>query len=613
MISSSLTNPLKNYFLDWDVITNMPHAAFHNMLYYGNNLEILRDKIDDESVDLIYLDPPFNSDQVYNIFFKERNGAESQSQSSVFNDTWKWGEEAEEAYEETVTSGGKISDLMVAFRSFLHEDNLMAYLSMMAPRLIELHRVLKPTGSIFLHCDPTASHYLKLLLDSVFSPENFKNEIIWRRTGNNKSEKRFGPLHQTILFYSKSNEAFFEPYYGPYTKEYVKKSFKDNDDRGAYQSVILTGPGLRGEDTECGMQWRHYNPASVGRHWQFGTYVYWKYKQLTGEDLSKFPLLNRLDKLDDVGLIHWGKKESVPRYKYYLADALGVPIQDIWAFIPGTKGCVYGNDKIGIDEDVKWLSTGDKERLGYPTQKPEGLLERIINSSCPPDGIVLDPFCGCGTTIAVAQRLNRKWIGIDVTHIAIALIRKRLADRYGQVIQDQYHVEGVPKSVLDATALAELNKYQFQWWVIGQLGATGIERKGADGGIDGRLIFLEHPSDRKPKYILISVKGGGVQVKDIRDLRGTMDREKAAIGVLISLKPPTTPMIKEASKAGFYQFSGIHSENYPRIQILTIEQFFNGERIKCPPYVPRGGNITFKSAQKIELPKGRKVKQMKIQ
>jgi site-specific DNA-methyltransferase (adenine-specific) len=582
---------------------------FQNTLYYGDNLEILQNKIDPETIDLIYLDPPFNSDQVYNIFFKERNGSESQSQSSVFDDTWTWGDEADEAYEEIVTSGGEISDLMVAFRSFLHEDNMMAYLSMMAPRLKELHRVLKPTGSIYLHCDPTASHYLKILMDAIFEPVNFRNEIIWRRTGFNKSNNRFGPIYQNILFYSKSKDAFFEPQYGPYTTGYVNDYFRYEDERGRYRPVLLTGSGVR--RGESGKTWHAYNPTRIGRHWAQPQYIYEKYKEITSDDLEKYPFLQRFDKINDVGLIHWGKSGDVPNYKYYLSDAKGVPYQDIWAYQPGTRDCVFASEDC-IDQDVKWLTTTDRERLGYPTQKPEGILDRIIKSSCPVDGIVLDPFCGCGTTIAVAQRLNRKWIGIDITHIAIALIRKRLVDRFGLTIQNQYYVDGIPKSVADAAALAELSKFQFQWWVIGQLGATGIQRKGPDAGVDGRLIFLEHPSDRKPKYIIISVKGGGVEAKDIRDLRGTMEREKAAMGVLVTLESPTKPMIKEASKAGFYQFSGIHSENYPRIQILTIEQFFNGERIRCPPYVPHGGNITHKSAQKFELPKGRKAKQTRL-
>jgi site-specific DNA-methyltransferase (adenine-specific) len=336
---------------------------------------------------------------------------------------------------------------------------MMAYLTMMAIRLVELHRVLKPTGSIYLHCDPTASHYLKLLLDAVFGPQNFRNEIIWRRTGSNNSAKRFGPIHQTIFYYVKNNQASFNQPKGPYTKIYIDKFFTGNDKKGKYQSVAITGPGIR--KGESGKPWRGYDPTTVNRHWQPASYLYEKYLKLTGEDLAQYPFLERLDKLDEVDLIDWGKSESVvPRYKFYLSDAEGVPYQDIWAYQPGTEGCVYGDPNIGIDKDVKWLSTKDKERLGYPTQKPEGVLERIIKASSNEGDIVLDPFCGCGTAISVAERLHRRWIGIDITHLAITLIKKRLIDTFGEELAP-YEIIGDPKDYTSATALAEHNRYQF--------------------------------------------------------------------------------------------------------------------------------------------------------
>jgi len=586
----------------------MPETL-QNTLFYGDNLEILRDYIDDETIDLIYLDPPFNSNQNYNVLFAEKNGSQSQSQIKAFEDTWHWGLEAGEAYQETVELGGKISKAIISFRDFLGENDMMAYLSMMAPRLHELHRVLKSTGSIYLHCDPTASHYLKILMDAIFNPINFKNEIIWRSTSNNKSVSKYGTIYQNILFYTKSNKSYFCPQKAPYTREYITTYFKEEDERGVHRLHDLTGPGIRRGDS--GKPWRRYNPTSVGRHWQPASYLYRKYYELTGDDLAKYPLITRLDKLDEVGLISWSDS-GYPSYKSYLQDAPGVVYQDIWAYQPGTTGCIYEDKNIGIDEDVKWLSTGDKERLGYPTQKPEGLLERIIKSSCPEDGLVLDPFCGCGTTIATAQKLNRNWIGIDITYLAIALIKNRLFSTFGEDIP--FEVIGEPISLTDADSLAKQDPYQFQWWALGLVGARPVEqKKGADKGIDGRILFFEHRAQKKPQQIIFSVKSGNVNVSQVRDLRGVLDREKAAIGVFITLQKPTQPMIKEASSAGFYSFSGIKSENYPKIQIITIEELLDGRTIKCPPYVHAGGNITHKQAQRFELPKGRKSKQMKIQ
>lgn len=578
-----------------------------NLLFYGDNLEILRRYIDKESIDLIYLDPPFKSDQDYNIIFAERNGTQSVAQIKAFEDTWHWDVAAAKTYQEVVESGGKVSQVMQAFRTFLGENDMMAYLSMIAPRLLELRKVLKPTGSIYLHCDSAASHYLKLLMDAIFGAINFRNEIILRRTGSNKGFKRFGPIHQTILFYVKTEEAPFYQPKGPYTEGYIENYFTEEDERGRYRPVILTGPGVR--DGDSGLPWRGYNPTDVGRHWQPASYLYKKYKELTGEDLAQYPLIKRLEKLDKVGLIHWGPKSKVPNYKYYLLDAPGVPYQDIWAYQPGTEDCVYGRPKEGIDQDVKWLSTLDKERLGYPTQKPEGVLERIIKASSKEGDVVLDPFCGCGTAIAVAHRLNRHWIGIDITHLAIALIKHRLKDAFGDKIE--YDVIGEPKDLSGAITLAKQDPYQFQWWALGLVNARPVEqKKGADRGIDGRMYFFERPEDKKPKQIIFSVKSGKVTPSQIRDLRGVVEREKAAIGVFITLNPPTRDMIRDAATAGFYIPSELTSERYPKIQILTIEELLNGKTLACPPFMghPKG-NVTFKKAPKAKTQKGRKRKQ----
>jgi DNA modification methylase len=551
-----------------------------NRLYYGDNLEVLRNEIKDESVDLVYLDPPFNSQATYNLLFKAPTGEQSHAQIEAFEDTWHWGESAEHAFDAVMSSGNTAaSELLRALRAFLHENDMMAYLSMMAIRLLELHRVLKATGSLYLHCDPTASHYLKLLLDSIFSPLNFRNEIVWRRTGSNNSANRFGPIHQIILFYGKTDAAKFSHPKGPYTKDYIKKFFRDSDERGIYQSVALTGPGIRTGDS--GKPWRGYDPTTKGRHWQPASYVYEKYKKLTGDDLADYPLIVRLDKLDEAGLIHQATPKTVARYRFYLADAEGVPLQDIWAFQPGTAGCVYQRPNDGIDQDVKWLSVKDKERLGYPTQKPLGLVERIIRASSDENDTVLDPFCGCGTAIHAAEKLKRQWIGIDVTHLAISLVEKRLKDAFPGIT---YEVHGTPKDLEGARDLAQRDKYQFQWWAVSLVDAVPFagKKKGADTGIDG-LIYFKDFRDGKitTEKAIVSVKGGGnVTVSMIRDLAHVVGREKAKMGLFITLAESTDPMRKEALKEGYFETST--GGKYLKLQISTIEELLAGKRPDLP-------------------------------
>lgn len=429
------------------------------VIYRDDNLVRLA-QLPDKSVDLIYLDPPFFSNRNYEVI---------------------WGDEAE-------------------VRSFIDrwEGGISVYTEWMRERVAQMYRVLKPTGSFFLHCDAAAGHYLKVMADSIFGRQHFRNEIIWRRTGSNSAAKRFGPIHQAILYYGKGGKTPFYPVYGPYTIGYVNDHFTDTDARGRYQSVALTGPGARGG--ESGTAWRGYDPGDVGRHWQPATYVYEKYRAITGDDLSQYPLLERLDKLDDVGLIHWGRNASYPRYKYYLEDAPGVALQDVWAYQPGTEGTVYHRDE-GIDADVKWLASKDRERLGYPTQKPEGLLSRIIRASTRPGDVVLDPFCGCGTTVAVAEKLGRKWIGIDISPTAVELIVRRLR-RLGATVT----VDGLPRNVDD---LRQLRPFEFQNWVIKHVHGTHSPRRSGDMGIDGwsfleRLPVQVKQSDRVGRNVVDS-------------------------------------------------------------------------------------------------------------
>jgi site-specific DNA-methyltransferase (adenine-specific) len=361
-----------------------------NRLYYGDNLEVLREHIADASVDLIYLDPPFNSNAGYNVLFKSASGAGADASIEAFDDTWTWGESAQNALMDIAKGTNRpLQVMMAAMHSAIGENPLMAYLAMMAVRLVELHRVLRDTGSLYLHCDPTASHYLKLVLDAVFGAENFRNEIIWKRTSAHSSAKRYGPVHDTILFYSKGSEYVWNKTYTPHDAAYLDTFFDQEDADGRrWKRMDLTGAGTRNGET--GQIWRGIDVTAKGRHWAYPP--------------------SKLEELDAAGRLHWPAKEGgMPRLKQYPEDLPGVPLQDI----------------IG---DIKPMHNLAQERLGYPTQKPRALLERIIAASSNPGDVVLDPFCGCGTAVDAAHKLGRQWIGIDVTHIAIGMIETRMRE-----------------------------------------------------------------------------------------------------------------------------------------------------------------------------------------
>jgi site-specific DNA-methyltransferase (adenine-specific) len=586
-------------------------------LYYGDNLDILRRYLKDESVDLVYLDPPFNSAQNYNAFFHEKDGTDAASQIHAFEDTWHWDIETKKAYDAVTEQPGKVSDVMQAFYTFLGGNDMMAYLTMMSSRLVELRRVLKSTGSLYLHCDPTASHYLKLLCDAVFGGNQFQNEIIWKRTGSHGGAKRWGPIHDTILFYSKADEPTWNRAYQDYDEKYLDDFYRFEDEKGRYRLVTLTGAGTRSGDS--GAPWRNVNPTKSGRHWAVPSYAL---KPLaTSTELVKMTTQEKLDLLDASGLIYWPPKGEIPQQKRYLDDGEGVQIQDIIT-------------------DIQAISSQAKERLGYPTQKPVALLERIIQASSNPGDVVLDPFCGCGTTIDAAEKLGRDWIGIDVTQLAISLIKNRLQDTYGSRLKfisgtegraalprgqagsdgraalprrqaDQQvsptesiemgsrtstvRIIGEPTTPNEAATLAEDDKYQFQWWALGLVGARPVEqKKGADHGIDGKILFRDDPKAAKPEQIVIQVKGGKTGVKDVRDLRGVLDREKAAIGILISLQPATGPMETEAASAGFYEHK-TNRQKYPRLQLRTVKELMEGKGIERPSTVA-ATDETFKKA-----------------
>lgn len=542
-----------------------------NRLYFGDNLEILADKIKDESVDLVYLDPPFNSKAEYSVIFKSKNGEPSGAQAKAFQDSWSWGEASNEAIEKIVEHGGEPASYIAAFMTAMGRSSTMAYLAMMTARLIHLRRVMKPTASLYLHCDPSASHYLKIILDSLFGEENFRSEIIWRRSAaHNKISKQYGPIHDTILFYTRSNKFHFDPGHTSYGRQYIAKQFRRQDAEGRhYRLNELTGAGTR--RGASGEPWNGYDPTNKGRHWAVSASLR---QNLPNRGVGMSPQ-SMLDHLNELGWIHFSK-DGRPTYRQY--PGKGVPYQDIWAFQPGTEGCVEGT-QAGIDADVKWLDHED-EREGYPTQKPVGLLSRIIASSSRPGDVVLDPFCGCGTTVHAAQALGRPWIGIDITHHAVSLIQSRIKRNFEGMHVD---VEGRPVDLEGARDLARRDKYQFQWWANYLFGVQQYrEKKGADGGIDGEIFFLNGPMGIGK--IIVSAKGGAdVGPRPVRELGFVVDREQAQMGVLVMLDEPTQSMKTDALSAGYVQTA--HGR-YPKLQIVSVAELFGGKRPSLPHRAP---------------------------
>jgi site-specific DNA-methyltransferase (adenine-specific) len=533
-----------------------------NRLLFGDNLKWLRDAklFPDASVDLVYLDPPFNSNADYNVLFREAAGEASQAQFHAFTDTWNWADAAE-TYAEFVDDcpNTAVVDMMDALHDLLRNSPMMAYLAMMAPRLVELHRVLKPTGSMYLHCDPTASHYLRILLDGILGAENFRNEIIWKRTSAHSGSRRWGPIHDVILFYSKTRTFAWNQIFQDYSEEYLESFYRYSDEKGRFRVGDLTGAGTR--SGESGQPWRRINPTETGRHWAVPNKIL---MNLVGKESVAWTVQKKLDALDKEGLIYWPAKGRVPAFKRYLEGQAGVPIGDVIS-------------------DINPIGAQAQERLGYPTQKPLPLLERILRASSNKSDIVLDPFCGCGTTIHAAQKLGRQWIGIDVTYLAINLIKRRLKDAFGDDVQ--FEERGQPTDFGSAKELAGLDKWQFQQWALSLIDArprTEGDGKGADRGVDGLLYFYE--SKDKRERILVQVKGGAVKRNDVATLLGDVNNQKFAAGILLTLEKPTKPMREEAADAGRYASKLWHDKDYPKIQLLTIEGLLAGtERVEAPP------------------------------
>ncbi|MBA4375692.1 MAG: site-specific DNA-methyltransferase [Anaerolinea sp.] len=542
-----------------------------NTLYYGDNLKVLREHIQDESIDLIYLDPPFNSNRSYNVLFKDESGISSNAQITAFDDAWHWGDTAQQTYEELITKApGDVSSLINSLYQFIGANQMMAYLVMMTARLVELHRVLKPTGTLYLHCDPTASHYLKILLDMIFGVENFINEIGWKRSDAHSDAKQgakhFGRVHDVILFYSKTQNYFFNSQYLP-----LPDSTKDNWYRNIepetgrrFNKGDITGPGGASKGNPF------YEWKGISRYWRFS-------KQ-------------KMQQLEDAGKLVYSKSGMVYE-KRYLDESKGVSMQDYWSDIDMLRGI-----------------SSNSERLGYPTQKPLALLERIINSSSNPGDIVLDPFSGCGTCISAAQKLDRHWIGIDITHLAIAMHKSRLKNMFGLEPKKDYRVIGEPEDLPGAYQLSLDDRFQFEAWAISLVEARPMNRpthsepgikdihKGSDRGVDGIINFLD---DRKGgvKKALVQVKSGKVNSGQIRDLKGVLEREQAQIGVFITLESPTRDMLTEALTSGSYH-SEIWDKDYPKIQIVSIEELLNGAELKIPQ-TPTNATA-FKKAEKVD-------------
>lgn len=553
-----------------------------NTLYYGDNLDILRRYVKDESVDLVYLDPPFNSAQDYNVLFAEQDGDRAAAQIQAFEDTWKWDANAAAAYHETVTAGGPVSVVLQAFRQFLGTNDMLAYLTMMAPRLQELNRVLKPTGSLYLHCDPTASHYLKLLLDAVFGPERYLSEIVWKRSSAHSDTKQgrklHGHIHDVILFYSKGKEWTWNAQFTAYDAEYLEQEYRHKSPTGRhYKETDLTAARPGGD---VSYEWRVLRRAPDAA-WEADLSDEWRTPTTGTEYRGVYPYQGRFWAYSRDNLIAFAKSghlvhrsTGMPRLVQYADEMPGIGLQDLWVDIPP-------------------ISPKAAERLGYPTQKPEALLDRIVLSSSSPGDVVLDPFCGCGTAVASAQKNGRSWIGIDITHLAIGLIRSRMQSAFGKDLQMQ--IVGEPTTLDDAAQLAEQDKFQFQAWALGLVGARTAtsSKKGADKGIDGRLYFHAGAADGKTDQIILSVKGGKLKADDVRALDGVRNREKAAIGVLISFEEPSKKMRADAAALGMYDTPW---GSYPRIQLLTVAELLEGKQIQYPHVTE--GNKTVKRAPK---------------
>lgn len=520
--------------------TNM---TWHNQLYYGDNLQVLREHISTESVDVVYLDPPFNSNRAYNVLFKERGGDESQAQIEAFDDTWTWAFEVEQLYLELVSGAApiRVCDALEALRRLLGDNDVLAYLVMMSARLVELHRTLKSTGTLWLHCDPTASHYLKMILDALFGAERFVNEIIWKRAHTVKGNSGQGARHlgrstDSILVYGKTREYHFSQVYEPYNEDYIKRFHHIEPDTGRrYRTISMIGPGGAAKGNPF------FEVMGVSRHWRYSQ--------------------EKMKELIDGGLVVQSRAGVVPERKQYLDQGKGSPIQSLWT------------DLISINPMAA-------ERLGYPTQKPIALLERVLEIASRPGDVVLDPFAGCGTTIDAAEKLERKWIGIDITTIAVDLIDARLRHTYGEAITSTYNLHGIPQDISGARSLFKYSPFEFERWCVMLLDGTPNEKQVGDKGIDGVIRFVIDSKGLSGRAI-ISVKGGATNPGHVRDLIGTVESQRADLGVFVTLRPATKAMREAANHSGVYVHPG-DGRSYQKVQIVAVEDLLDGRRPSLP-------------------------------
>jgi len=481
-----------------------------NYLYYGDNIDILRNKIEKESIDLCYIDPPFNSKRNYNQIYNNI-GKEDKAQTMAFVDTWEWDDVAIKGFNEI--QGGsfppKVADLLVGFQKILGNGSLLAYLTSMTLRINEIQRVLKNTGSFFLHCDPTASHYLKLICDAVFCSQggDFLNEIVWCYKSRPQSKKYFGKKHDIIFWYSKSSDYYFDwKSVVRSLSESTKKKYRLIDKKG--RLYRLQGRGITGSPIK--------SAKDVDQKWE-----------LTNPELV---------------------------VRDYLDKKVGVALEDWWY--------------------IEIINQSAKERLGYPTQKPLELLKRIIKCTTKEGDIVLDCYCGCGTTVDAAEELKRKWIGVDITYNSISLIEYRLMNTYNNDVN--YKLFGIPRDIESAKALAERSdstRKEFEKWAIltfTKNRAMINEKKGGDGGIDGRARI--HDKDEW-KDVLFSVKSGKYTIDMVRAFRDTITSNNAICGFMIVMEKPTKGMIQISKEMGNYK--GTYVKEIPKMQFIMVSDIID--------------------------------------
>lgn len=519
--------------------------GFVNQLHYGDNLVRLRgegvDKaIPDEIADLIYLDPPFNSSRNYNLLFKQHKGQDSPAQIMTFEDTWTYSPFLMKEFKSDQRNS-ELFELIDSLHRILGPSEMMAYLLMMAPRLLELHKKLKKTGSLYLHCDPVASHYLKIILDVVFGPVNFKHEIIWKRTSAHSDAKTLGNSHDVLLFYTKSKEFKYSKQHEPHDPDYVESHYRRVDENGRrFRTDNLTAMGLSGGGYE-------YEWNGVKKLWRCPP--------------------EKMRQLHDEGRIVY-TRTGTAEYKRYLDEMPGNALQDVWIDIPA-------------------INSQAKERRGYPTQKPLALLERIIAASTDEGDVVLDPFAGCGTALVAAERMNRNWIGIDVTYLAINEVVDRLRTEKVEGKKLKYDLLGTPKDEDAAKALfhdtAHQNHRPFEQWAVTLVGGRYNERAGADRGKDGIIQLW----DLQGKYRegVIQVKGGnGLNLSNVRDFAHVIENNNAVFGIMIAQKAPTKEMILIAEGMGYADWPS--AKKIPRYQILTTEGILErGEQAIVPDWL----------------------------